>query len=122
MDTETWEILIGGLSSLLAALVSFWIGRKKAKHSDFDIIIKANDQFRSEIRTELAAARSTIEELRQAMKDKDKEVEDLKDSVNDLHNEIIEKDRRISDLKIDLIQKDIKLAELASRLTKLDQK
>ena len=115
-------VIIGGLGAILTALVGFWTGRKKSKNSDFDLLIKANEQFRSEIRNELADARHTIEELRSAMKDKDREVEELKSSVSDLHNEIVEKDRRISDLKVDLIRKDIKLAELSSRVTLLDQK
>jgi predicted RNase H-like nuclease (RuvC/YqgF family) len=122
MQIESMEIVVGGLTSLLGALISFWVGRRKAKNSDFDVLIKANEQFRSEVRNELADARRTIEELRLAMKDKDKEVEELKNSISDLHNEIIEKDRRISDLKIDLMQKDIQMAEISGRLTLLDQK
>lgn len=122
MQIEVMEIVVGGLTSLLGALVSFWVGRRKAKNSDFDALIKANEQFRSEIRNELSEARHTIEELRQAMKDKDKEIESMKQSINDLHNEIIEKDRRISDLKVNLLQKDIAMAELTSRVTLLDNK
>jgi peptidoglycan hydrolase CwlO-like protein len=122
MQIESMEIVVGGVTSLIGALISFWIGKKKSRNNDFDALIKANEQFRSEIRNELADARATIEELRQAMKDKDKEIEELKNSINDLHNEIIEKDRRISDLKMDLMQKDIMMAEIAGRLTLLDQK
>jgi predicted nucleic acid-binding Zn-ribbon protein len=122
MQIEAITLIIGSLASILTALISYFAGKKRAKTTDFDILIKANEQFRNEIRTELASARATIEELRLAMKDKDKEVAELKESIDDLHNEIVEKDRRISDLKVDLLKKDIKVAELASRVSILDQK
>jgi predicted nucleic acid-binding Zn-ribbon protein len=121
MQIEAITLIIGSLASILTALVSYIAGKKKATSTDFDVLIKANEQFRSEIRNELAQARQTIEELRQAMKDKDKEVSDLQNSVNDLQTEIVEKDRRISDLKIDLMKKDIRVSELAARLTMLDK-
>lgn len=120
MQIEVVTIAIGSLSALLTALVSYFVGRKKAKSSLIDSIMNANEQFRSEVRNDLTEARREIEDLRLAMKDKDKEIAELKTSMNDLRAEIVEKERKISDLKVDLVQKNIIVNELASRVSLLD--
>jgi len=122
MTFELLTLIVGGASALLSAIVSYLVGKRRAQTGEFASIVRANEQFRSEIRNELADARHTIEELRLAMKDKDKEIIDLQAAMSDLRAEVVEKDRKISDLKISLMKKDIKVAELAERVTLLDRK
>jgi peptidoglycan hydrolase CwlO-like protein len=122
LELSSTITIIGALSAVVGAIGSYFLGRKQAKTNDFNILIKANEQFRDEIRGELTDARKIIEELRQAMRQKDREVESLKASIEELQNEIMEKDRRISDLKINLMQKDIKIAELESRIGFFEEK
>ena len=50
------------LTSLLSSGVSYYLGKRKSGREDFDTLITANEQFRSEIRKDLIEARKTVEE------------------------------------------------------------
>lgn len=108
--------IIGSVGAVLTAVGTYLLGRRAAKTNDFGVLIKANEQFRVEMRTELDASRITIEELRAEMSQKSREISDLQSAIEELHAEIHEKDRIISDLKVSLVKKDIEVSQLQARM------
>lgn len=115
-DISNIATIVGSAGAVLTAAGTYFLGRRAARTNDFSVLIKANEQFRLEIRAELDAARITVEELGAEIVKKGQEIFDLQSAIEDLHAEIHEKDRIISDLKVSLVKKDIEISQLQVRM------
>lgn len=115
-DLSSIITIAGSAGAVLTAAGTYFLGRKAAKANDFSLLIKANEQFRLEMRAELDISRATTEELRVEIVKKGREISDLQSAIENLHVEIHEKDRIISDLKVSLVKKDIEISQLQVRM------
>ena len=116
------EIIFVILGALATAAVSFYLGKKKSGREDFNTLITANEQFRTEIRKDLIEAKQKVASLESTILEKENELKLLVTDNNTLRNEIIEKERRLSEMRIDLLRKDIFISQLEGKLKILEKK
>lgn len=116
--------LIGVASALVGALSTHVMARRREKHqqkktakSEFDLLIQANEKFRTEIRNELASARKQIISLENDIEVKNHEVEELRNSIADLKNELASKEKKISDMKVEIMKRDLQIEDLKNRIS-----
>lgn len=107
----------GAIGAHMAALRREKHLQKKTAKSEFDLLIQANEKFRTEIRTELSTARKQIISLEDDIKVKNREVEELKNSIADLRNELASKEKKISDMKIEIMKRDLQIEDLKNRIS-----
>lgn len=95
---------------------------KKSANSDFEIIQRANEKFREEIRGDWVTARGRISALESDIQVKHKEIEELKNSIVDLKSELAIKDKRISDMKIEIMKRDLQIEDLKAKISDLSKR
>lgn len=109
--------------SILTAIIASWsaykIGKKKSQNSDFDLIIKANEKFRDEIRKDLKISKDEIEKLKTIVDSKDKEIGEMQTSIADLKQQLVIRETNISELTIQIMKRDLKIQELEDRMNNL---
>lgn len=93
--------------------------QKKSANYEFEILQRANEKFREEIRGDWATARGRIAALENNLDVKHKEIEELKNSISDLRNELASKDKKISDMKIEILRRDLQIEDLQREISKI---
>lgn len=125
--------LINGIVSVLSAISgavgAYLVAKKREKEnlkksasSDFEIIQRANEKFRDEIRGDWVTARGRISSLESDIQVKHKEIEELKNSIADLKSELAIKDKRISDMKIEIMKRDLQIEDLKGKIADLSKR
>lgn len=109
---ESVPYVVTAISSTIAGLSAYLIGRKKSSKSEFTELVAANKKFRDEIKVELDAAKATIEKMQKALEEEGKLIDELRTQIADLKQQIIAKETKISDLQMDMIKKDYQIQML----------
>lgn len=63
------EYIVSGIIAIVAAILSYQVGKKNARTNEFSALVEAYDKLASDLRTELNAAKVEINSLRQEIKE-----------------------------------------------------
>lgn len=111
-NPEYIPYVVTAISSTIAALSAYLVGRKKSSKSEFAELVAANKKFRDEIKLELDAAKLTIENMQKLLDEKSKLIDELQTQIADLKQQVIAKETKIADLQMDMIKKDYQIQML----------
>jgi hypothetical protein len=112
MASEYIPHLTAIISSFIAGVSAYMVGKRRSTKSEFSELVVANKKFRDEIKLELNEAKLTIVELEKMMIEKGRLIEALQMDILDLKQQLIIRETRIADMQIEIIKKDYKINKL----------
>lgn len=130
---EIWQIITVGVGSVLVPLLTTWATilaakrrskmelRKFKEHdlkqlqtNDFQALVKANSEFREEVRSELLVSKARIRELEEL-------VANYQDEIKDLKTKIMGYEAKISEYKRELGLSEQKIEAFKLRVQTLEK-
>ncbi len=115
---STWkllEALLPYIGTIVAAVSSFIIGRRRAKKDSDASLFGMEAKLRSELNSINESLKSDMAVLKRDLQEKEKKIEMLQEEIHELRVELLNKDQNISELKFQLIKKDMELTELKAQ-------